>query len=312
MGFRLEGDESVAEGVKRIALEQLNDTIHQLTGESNDPAEAVHEARKQFKKLRAILRLVRADLGEEIYRRENVFFRDAGRRLSGARDAEVVVQTLDKLSERYADRLSPDAFARVRHALMANRQPVSQQESDDRAAMLEVAASLEMARQRVEEWPIRQNGWSTLREGLKQVYRGGYHRFSKAYDQPTAANFHEWRKIVKYFWYHLLILETVWPEVMKHLADQVHKLSEHLGDEHDLVVLRDTVKDQPELFGDGAKVEDLIELIDRRRDELHEMAKPLGQRVYAEKPAAFANRMKAYWGVWRSEVHQPVPVEAET
>jgi CHAD domain-containing protein len=311
MAFRLKDDESVAEGVKRIALEQMNETIDQLTGQSDDPAEAVHEARKQFKKLRAILRLVRNDLGEEIYRRENVFFRDAGRRLSGARDAEVVVQTLDKLSERFADRLSPDTFARVRQALVANRQPLSQQGCDEKAAMLEVAASLDTARQRVQEWPIRQKGWSTLRKGLKQVYKGGYQRFSQAYDQPTAANFHEWRKIVKYFWYHLLILETVWPEVMKTLADQVHKLSEYLGDEHDLVVLRNTVEDQPELFGDSAQLEDLIDLIDRRRDQLHEAAKPLGQRVYAEKPASFANRMKAYWGVWRSEVRQPVSVEAE-
>jgi len=309
MGFRLKDDECIAEGVKRIALEQINETIDQLTGTGDDPAEPVHEARKQFKKLRAVLRLVRDDLGEEIFRRENVFFRDAGRRLSGARDAEVVVQTLNKLSERFADRLSPDAFARVRQALVANRQPVSQQGSDEKAAMLEVAASLDTARRRVEKWPIRQKGWSSLRRGLKQVYKGGYQRFSQAYDQPTAANFHEWRKIVKYFWYHLLILEAVWPEVMKNLADQAHKLSEYLGDEHDLVVLKDTVRDQPALFGDGAHIEDLIDLIDRRRDQLHEAAKPLGQRVYAEKPAAFASRLKRYWGVWRSEVRQPVPVE---
>jgi hypothetical protein len=64
---------------------------------------AVHEARKDLKKLRAVLRLVRDDLGDAVYRSENVRFRDAGRMLSGARDAHVRVETLAALRERFDD-----------------------------------------------------------------------------------------------------------------------------------------------------------------------------------------------------------------
>ena len=57
----------------------------------------MHEARKDMKKLRALLRLARGELGEEIFGRENACFRDAARELAGTRDADVMLETLDAL-----------------------------------------------------------------------------------------------------------------------------------------------------------------------------------------------------------------------
>ena len=57
----------------------------------------MHEARKDMKKLRALLRLARGELGEDTFRRENACFRDAGRELAGVRDADVMLDTLTSL-----------------------------------------------------------------------------------------------------------------------------------------------------------------------------------------------------------------------
>ena len=46
----------------------------------------MHEARKDLKKLRALLRMTRGELGDATFRRENPCFRDAGRELAGVRD----------------------------------------------------------------------------------------------------------------------------------------------------------------------------------------------------------------------------------
>src|SRR5215218_7361593 len=97
--YRLEAGEPMPDGVRRIALGQLDLVADDIAAPDDGPDdEAVHEARKAFKRLRALLRVNRDQLGDDIRRRENAAFRDAGRRLSGARDARVVVATFDDLT----------------------------------------------------------------------------------------------------------------------------------------------------------------------------------------------------------------------
>src|SRR5918995_6276046 len=100
--FRLDEGERVPGGFRRIACGQLEMAIERLEGRTDEQlGTAVHETRKSLKRLRATVRLARDELGDEVYRRENGAFRDAGRRLAGARDSQVLLETLDALSERY-------------------------------------------------------------------------------------------------------------------------------------------------------------------------------------------------------------------
>jgi len=78
--FRLKDDESVQHAVSRIARHEIDAMRAQLRA---GPArrEAIHEARKSSKKLRAVVRLMRDAIGEKSYRRENATLRDAVRPL---------------------------------------------------------------------------------------------------------------------------------------------------------------------------------------------------------------------------------------
>jgi hypothetical protein len=50
-------------------------------------------------------------------------------------------------------------------------------------------------------------------------------------------------------------------------------------------------------------------VVAQRRGELEAEAKPLGARLYAEKPGAFVDRLQVYWHVWRAEVRvEPIAV----
>src|SRR5438552_3388429 len=58
--YRLLKDEPVGPGIRRVLKAQVDDAVEQLRGEAgNEPAEAIHEARKDMKKIRSALRLVR-------------------------------------------------------------------------------------------------------------------------------------------------------------------------------------------------------------------------------------------------------------
>ena len=97
--------------------------------------------------------------------------------------------------------------------------------------------------------------------------------------------------------------------MMAPVADELKVLGDYLSDDHDLAILRARVFEQAKPLDDRTALEALVAMIDQRRGELEVEAKPLGARIYAEKPGAFVDRLQAYWHVWRAEVQvDPIAV----
>jgi CHAD domain-containing protein len=297
--YRLDSRESVEQGLCRCAREQLDSAIDDLTeGVSTDPVEAVHSARKALKKERSLLRQFRGALEPAERRRENDALRHAGRLLSAARDAEVMIQALDDLSERFAGQVPKRPFNATRKQLTAERDPA-------RAGLLdsgltrEVADELKTVRERMDGWHLRHGGWRATESGLDRSYRRGRAGLERAQFEPGVENLHEWRKRTKDLWYHLRVLTPTSPGVVGGQAKDAHRLADLLGDDHDLAVLRAHLE---EISGSiTADLDPVFDLIDHRRAQLQEEALLLGRRVYAEKPSAFARRLHRYWKAWRRE-----------
>jgi CHAD domain-containing protein len=296
--YRLRRSEPPAAGIRRVAEGRAMDALEQIRGQTQEDREdAIHETRKDLKKLRSVLRLVRDELGDDAYRRENTRFRDVGRTLSGARDAQVKLETAKSLRERFGDRLDESSLRRYEAALEADRgrqaEEVSGGEAVDRAA-----AEIEAGHAAIAEWPLDADDWSLVEPGLDRSYRRGRARFADVRAAPSDEAVHEWRKRVKDLWYQLRILRNSWKPVMAETGDQAHELADLLGDHHDLAVLRDDALARRELWADG-ELESFAEAIAERQDELIRDALVRGERLYAEKPKAFKRRMRAYWEAWR-------------
>ena len=132
--FRLQRDEPVGKGIARMAHGRIIHALEELGGATDStPEEAVHEARKDVKKLRALLRLVRSSTSAKVRTRENEALRDVGRSLSGKRDADVMLATLAGLED-----LPPDVAARLRAQLEEHRSAMPIAPTD--------AAALELTR----------------------------------------------------------------------------------------------------------------------------------------------------------------------
>jgi CHAD domain-containing protein len=303
MRYRLQTDEQVQDGLRRCAREQLDRAIAELTERlSDDPVEAVHEARKALKQERSLLRLARGTIDPAERRRENAGLRHAARTLSAARDAEVMLQALDELSERFAGQVPQTTFDAIRHRLEAERDPARQRliESGLTGA---AADELRATRSRIDEWSLSRGGWKALAPGLRRGYGGGRRAFEHARRAGTAKSLHEWRKRTKDLWYHLRLLKPLSPAIIGGHADEAHGLSDLLGDDHDLALLRETLRGAAgELPVD---VDAVIELIDHRREQLQTEALQVGGRLYAERPKAFVRRIHRYWKASRT-AREPV------
>lgn len=296
--YRLQDREPVSAGIKRIVLARVDDALTELQGDTgSSPAEAIHEARKDMKKIRSAIRLVRDALGDDLYRRENQHYRDVGRELSGLRDAEVLVETLDSLAERFGP-AHQQRYAglrdRIEEELEARREDGSQERE-----MASAAAALTAGRGRVEAWPLEGDGWELIAPGLHRSYRRGRKRLREVEEEASDETLHEWRKRAKDLWYQLRLIRDAEPELIGNLAAQTHDLSDHLGDDHDLVLLREQAQRRRAGFAEPGDQRLLLELIDQRRGELQFAASSLGERIYSEKPKKFTKRLEARWKLWR-------------
>jgi CHAD domain-containing protein len=294
--FRLRADEYVPDGIRRVAGGQLSGAQDDLESASKQTlGDAVHETRKRLKRLRATLRLSRNALGDETYDRENTVFRMAGRRLSGARDAQVLVETLDALRERFADELPRAATDMLRAQLQDDHERATDALREDEAAIDTTLGELGRARTRAAGWTLDAEGFAALQPGLRRIYRRGRKRIREAAHEPTTESFHEARKRVKDLWHATQIVRPAAPKKLKRLSKRAHHLADLLGDDHDLAVLRDYVERNPQAFADESSRGALLAVLDRRREALQRKALKLGAQLYDQSPKRFVRGIERGW-----------------
>jgi CHAD domain-containing protein len=303
MAFQIKADESVTKGVRRLVRGQIDKALDGLTGRSgSDPEEAVHDARKRFKRVRAVIRLARGGLGRKLADREDTRFRDAGRPLSEVRDAGVLVQALEQLAELFGDQGRPEVIGSARERLLNRKRDICRRVLNEDGAMAKVARAMEEARDDVKRWKVAGDDWEALEGGLKWVYGRGYRAFHEASESATDENLHEWRKRVKDLWYVMDILKPIRPGFTEVRGEEAHKLADDLGDDHDLAVLRQVLTDPEDNLGVHSAGCVIVPLIDRRRAELQQGAFTRGRGLYGGRPKLFVARLGAYWRAWRSEI----------
>ena len=275
--------------VREVAAEQLADAVRNLREERvTDPVTAVHEARKDLKKTRSVLRLVRGGMPSEARRATNDALREIAAGLAGVRDADVMAQTAGKLHERFAGQVPARAFTTVKRRFAT--QAARSRDAADGLISEDVVGALQGQLADVKHWPLADLDRDALAAGVAEAYGHGREEFL-ACRRNQRRGLHEWRKRVKDLWYHAKLSNT-FPAMWLALGDAAHDLSDLLGDDHDLGVLAGRIGGRPWPC--------------RRRGPLRRLlpraagaGAPAGRLrarcpAGAEKPKAFARRARAY------------------
>jgi CHAD domain-containing protein len=331
MAFYFKKKETVPKAIRCLGRERIENALECLK-DCGRP-EAIHCARKDIKKSRAVIRLVRTEIPKKAYSRQIRLLREAAKHLAGPRDAFIKVNTLRNLMRHFKGQLAPGALRHVRAALHSALNEETRRFAKEKTAKT-VERLLRRAAKEFDDLTVNGKGWKALSPGVKTAYSKGRCAYQTVLKDPAPENFHEWRKRAKDLWYQVSLLRPVWPEQMDAMASELETLGEYLGDDHDLVVLQEAVegrcagkgnareletliqsieKRQRELRAashgsdDGSdndklrELETLIGLMEERQRELRAAALELGARFYAEKPSAFCNRLAGYWQTWQCE-----------
>ena len=301
MSFRLENSETLSFGLKRIVLELIDRSVFNLAKSNGSFTEDIHDTRKNFKKVRTVLRLVRTDIREECFQIENSFYRDAGRTLSDLRDSSVLIQTFDKLVKSSELEMSNFDFSVFRDFLVEKHKTIRTAKSKKSAVINSLSTDLLLARSRVFDWSLSGDDFKLIKKNLQLIYEQGQKYMYAVFSEAIKENVHEWRKRVKDLWYAMRILSNLWPEIMSPLVLLLGKLSDSLGDANDLFLLKEKIISNQSKLKDDQHTRELINFIDRRIIDLLREARSIGRKVYSEDSKYFVGRMQNYFEIWRSE-----------
>lgn len=272
MSFSIDPFTTLPHGVRSTAKHEIAAALLEIDQLPAD--EAIHQLRKHCKKMRSLLRLVRAEIGD-LYRCENAHYRTLADTLAGSRDA---VSMRDALLELAPDDNFPQvlAFLETRAASQRNEE-----------AMEEARALLQQGEARIDDWPLQGLEWPHAHEGYKRGYKRARRAMKTAFAQESAESFHEYRKRVKDHWYHSRLLAPVWKKAGKR-TKALKELAQGLGDWHDLQLLRHLLALQGEHF--GGELIPLLDSADQRLHSLRSDIQTLGNKLFADKKLRLGKR----------------------
>ena len=292
MSYQLDKGQALQKNISQIAAEELEGCLSSL--ETLGIHEAVHDIRKRLKKLRALARLVRDELGEENYKEINTYFRDLGREISDFRDLTAHLEILNHIQERYGGYLYVNFFNSIIKQIEKDRSSM-QQELEARNFFSEhLVNKLEHARKELIKWPVNSNDIQIILPSIERVYKRGKKALAIAYESNAREKFHEWRKRVKYLWYQALLLQETWPQFFETLELEIHALADNLGNDHDLMVLQEKLNSGKIKFKDDQQLELMNAVIDSYSKVLRDEARTKGELIYAEEAADFRKRIGSY------------------
>ena len=291
MPFRFKKKESVAKAVRRLCCERLDDALETLDRSAR--LQAVHEVRKEIKKLRSVLRLIRQDISKNTYSEQTKALRQAANLLTDFRDAQVKLNAFNGLVKHFSRKLPPHSFPEIRAALQQNCRA---REKKLGRSIAPLKTILSASKKRLDDLKIGAKGWKAIAPGFKKIYCRGRESFETARRRPAPENFHEWRKRVKDLWHQLRLLCPARPRNLRDRARHLEKLGNLLGDDHDLFMLNEFIAGK---FSRAQNAKTLKELISTRQKKLRSAALKLGGRFYRERAGHFCRRIGGYWKIWR-------------
>lgn len=289
MSYRLKLREPLAEGLRRVGLDQVEMAEAKLRGQE-DAARAVHDARRCLKRLRALLRLIRLGLGETDYQREAKRLVGTGRLLAGARDGHVMLQTLRMLEARHGA-LPDGGNARLVEILSALDQAAPDKVLDARNRAIKRLAG---TRKFLSGPTLDAIDIAHVFDGMAKSYKKARRARRTCQRQPSDDNFHNWRKSVQQHWRHMQLLSRGWPEEFGARAAEAKEMSQLLGEDHDLSVLATFARAHGQDLPDAA-VAALETQCCNSQQELRKLADLRGGRLFAETSQALRDRLAGYW-----------------
>ena len=272
------GNHSSVALIQKAVVRHIGNARRKLHQSLDD--DAIHGARKDLKRARTGLRLLRP-LDERAYHRENLRLRDIGRRLSAVRDGKVLLARTATLLEQEKKPQRRELIVALRRELhKTRRRDWRMLQSNGHLERIE--DSLAAAARHLRHWPIPEDADTLSALAVRRLYRKGRKAFAQSCKDPSDERLHEMRKQAKHLAQALeLLAGKKPPKKAKKLLYRADHIGDWLGDDHDFAVVESRLMAEPKANAKAKRK--LGALIEKRRLRLQKKALKAGEKLFRKK-----------------------------
>jgi len=293
-GYRINMELTLEESLERIFLLCISYVRNQID-HPQDMDIAVHEARRTYKRIRALLRMIRDEIGYSDYYRENTCYRDLSARLSPLRDSYVLRRTMTDLHTRFPEEFPEKETRSINDSIQQKCKEYFEDFTGRQGGFDRMKEDLDQAVDRVHNFCKLRNEFRAIRKGIRRTYSRGHRYLRIVQKKYEEEQFHEYRKNTKYLLHQMELIQPVYPRLIKAYAGTMDKHSEILGDTRDYLRLENYIRERSRGKRLTAGNRKMIMGISLRREEMMQNIIPKANRIYAEKPREIIKRLDTYW-----------------
>ena len=274
-------------GITRKVFAVIDDLDHYLK-HPEKIENHIHHVRVDIKKLRAWIRLVQSRSEKQEWQEIDRCLRDMAKQWSAKRDEEVVSETLVWLKKK----------KRNQHvAVSINRLYSTIQDNPVRTSAITNTVSMpdRIFLDTLKRKTLSAAKYETIKQGLQKTYKRALKQGAKACSEKgTVDDLHKFRRWVKYLSYQLEFIGNLYADNSGEFQNQLDKLGKRLGRIHDLVMIKNRVKQFSgrEKFKKDIRKTGMV--ADRRMNKLIKQTRQSFDSVFVLKPCEFASGLRRF------------------
>lgn len=219
---------------------QTEKIIYFCSAENISSNLAVHEIRKSYKRLRALLHLFAESnpAKSEELRRE---IKEAGKILSPIRESYVNIQYFDKITTG-SNLIAERKIRQAKDLLSEKNRLLIEDEYESKSRTTDIIQYIKYFQNQIETLKTTCPSNLQVKKQLSITFSRGNEIYLIVEQECSPEILHQLRKILKRLWYQLDFLKFMHPRYFRMKSDQLNKITEQLGNDHDLYVFLEDLK----------------------------------------------------------------------
>ncbi len=275
----------------------IDEAVNEINEGKLNVDSIVYNSRKRVKNLRALLKLLRKDFGEEFLKKNNFALRDLNRRSAAIRNYSALIKVCEILKSEQIDSECSQALELLQDRIQSDFNNIKIK-TDYSSLFSYYKTQLEKYKSRLSHQEIKSNRFSKVKYGLHKIYSEGHKYLSLSIENPNAEILHDLRKSAKDLFYTLRSLIPLWEPVLSGYIKEIKLLSDMLGELHDQFELKLYIQS---LIDNPFDFSSVILFIESQSESLLNQCITLGKKIYAETEDQFIERIKKYYVVYRRD-----------
>lgn len=288
---------AISKEILNISYLIIDEAISEINEGKPNTELIVYNLRKRVKSLRALLKLLRKDLGEEFLKKNNFTLRDLNRRSAAIRNFSALIKVCEILKSEQIDLECSQALDLLQDRIQSDFNNIKSK-TDYSSLFGYYKIQLEKYKGRLSHQEINSNRFSAVKYGLNKIYSEGRKFLTLSIDDPKTETLHDLRKSTKDLFYSLRSLIPLWEPVLSGYTKEIKLLSDILGELHDLFELKLYIQS---LIDNPFDFSSVILFIESQSESLLNQCITLGKKIYAETDDQFTERLKKYYIGYRRD-----------